>query len=50
MEMGAVVETSSHPINGMCGENGHGGRLSVQISLVDGFFRRAYTELGSRLT
>jgi hypothetical protein len=33
MEMGVVVETSSHPINGKHAENGRGVRLSIQSFL-----------------
>jgi hypothetical protein len=37
MEMGEVVETSFHPINGKHGKSVYGGRFSVQSSLVNGF-------------
>jgi hypothetical protein len=50
MEMGEVVETSFHPINGKHGKAGHGGRLSAQSSPVNGFFCKAHTDLILRLT
>jgi hypothetical protein len=42
MEMGATVETSSHPINGKHTENGHGGRLSIRSFPRDGFSCKAH--------
>jgi hypothetical protein len=45
MEMGEVVETSSHPINGEHGRNRCGGRLSTQISPVDGFSYKSHTDV-----
>jgi hypothetical protein len=50
MEMGEVVETSFHPINGKLGKSSRGGRLSAQISHVNRFFCKAHTDLILRLT
>jgi hypothetical protein len=37
MEMGEVVETSSHPINGKQAEDDRECRLTIQSFLLDGF-------------
>jgi hypothetical protein len=50
MEMGEVVETSFHPINGKHGKSSCGGKLSAQISHVNRFFCKAHTDLILRLT
>jgi hypothetical protein len=50
MEMGEVLETSSHPINGKNGRTGHGGRLPAESSPVNGFSCKAHTDLISLLT
>jgi hypothetical protein len=50
MEMGEVVETSFHPINGMHGKYGHGGRVSMQSPLVNGFLCKGYNDRIFRLT
>jgi hypothetical protein len=50
MEMGQVVETSSHPINGKHRRAGHEGRLSVESSPINGFFCKAHIDLRSHLT
>jgi hypothetical protein len=50
MEMGAVVETSSHPINGKQVEDGHECRLEIQSFLLDNFPAKHITEVSSHLT
>jgi hypothetical protein len=42
MEMGVVVETSSHPINGMHGEKGRGGDCQSKAPWWMDFLCRAH--------
>jgi hypothetical protein len=49
MEMGEVIDTSFHPINGKHGKDGRGGRVSAQSSPVREFSYKSHTDLRSCL-
>jgi hypothetical protein len=50
MEMGEVVETSFHPINGKRGKSRRRDRFSTQIPPVNGLFYKTHTDLILHLT
>jgi hypothetical protein len=50
MEMGVVVETSTHPINGKHTENGREGDFQSEASLWTDFPVKHITKSGSHLT
>jgi len=50
MEIGEVVETLFHPVNGKHGSVSHGGRLSTRGLPVNEFSCKTHTDMRSRLT
>jgi hypothetical protein len=50
MEIGEVVETSFHPVNGKHGSVGRGSRLSTRGLPVNEFSYKTHIDLRSRLT